>query len=87
MLKEELEKQLEVKVSMAFYVTANGMYERGSYRNNHEFCEMLKQDKLLMVSLREMERVRSQVFETYNTMLEAYNTMHDLVSSINFLPR
>ena len=80
MLKEELEKQLGVKVSMAFYVTANGMYVQGPYRNNHEFCEMLKQDKLLMVSLRETERVRSQV-------LEAYNTMHDVVSSINFLPQ
>lgn len=80
MLKEELEKQLGVKVSMAFYVTANGMYLKGPYRNNHEFCEMLKQDTLLMVSLRETERVRSQV-------LEAYNTMHDVVSSINFLPQ
>lgn len=80
MLKEELEKQLGVKVSMAFYVTANGMYVQGPYRNNYEFCEMLKQDTLLMVSLRETERVRSQV-------LEAYNTMHDVVTSINFLPK
>lgn len=57
MLKEELEKQLGVKVSMTFYVTANGMYVQGTYRNNHEFCEMLKQDKLLMQSLREQERL------------------------------
>lgn len=80
MLKEELEKQLGVKVSMAFYVTANGMYVQGPYRNNVEFCEMLKRNKLLMVSLRETARMRSQV-------LEAYNTMHDVVSSINFLPQ
>lgn len=80
MLKEELEKQLGVKVSMAFYVTANGMYVKGPYRNNVEFCEMLKQDNLLMVSLRESERMRSQV-------LEAYNTMHNVVSSPYFLPQ
>ena len=78
MLKEELEKQLGVKVSMAFYVTANGIYLQGPYRNNVEFCEMLKQNKLLMVSLREAQRVRSQI-------LEAYNTMHEVVNSINFL--
>lgn len=80
MLKEELEKQLGVKVSMAFYVTANGMYVQGPYRNNVEFCEMLKQDKLLMVSLRESERMRSQV-------LEAYNTMHNVITSPFFLPQ
>lgn len=57
MLKEEMEKQLGVKVSMAFYVTANGMYVQGPYRNNREFCEMLKQDKLLMQSLREQDRM------------------------------
>lgn len=57
MLKEELEKQLGVRVSMAFYVTANGMYVQGPYRSNREFCEMLKQDKLLMHSLREQERL------------------------------
>lgn len=80
MLKEELEKQLGVKVSTAFYVTANGMYVQGPYRNNVEFCEMLKHNKLLMVSLRETQRIRSQV-------LEAYNTMHEVVESINFLPQ
>lgn len=80
MLKEELEKQLGVKVSKAFYVTANEMYVQGPYRNNVEFCEMLKHDKLLMVSLREIQRVRSQV-------LEACNTLHDVVSSVNFLPQ
>lgn len=58
MLKEELEKQLGVKVSMTFYVTANGMYVQGPYRNNTEFCEMLKQDKLLMQSLRESSNAR-----------------------------
>ena len=57
MLKEELEKQLGVRVSMTFYVTANGMYVQGPYRNNHEFCEMLKQDKLLMQSLREQDKL------------------------------
>ena len=57
MLKEEMEQKLGVKVSMAFYVTANGMYVQGPYKNNTEFCEMLKQDKLLMQSLREQERL------------------------------
>lgn len=57
MLKEEMEKQLGVKVSMTFYVTANGMYVQGPYRNNHEFCEMLKQNKLLMQALREEDRL------------------------------
>lgn len=79
MLKEEMEKQLGVEVSMPFYVTANGMYVQGPYRNNQEFCEMLKQDKLLMVALRESDRMRQQV-------REAYNTMHNVVTSVNFLP-
>ena len=57
MLKEELETQLGVRVSMTFYVTANGMYVQGPYRSNREFCEMLKQDKLLMQSLREQDRL------------------------------
>lgn len=57
MLKEEMEKQLGVRVSMTFYVTANGMYVQGPYRNNREFCEMLKQNKLLMQSLREQDRL------------------------------
>lgn len=57
MLKEELEMQLGIKVSMTFYVTANGMYVQGPYRNNREFCEMLKQNKLLMQSLREQDRL------------------------------
>lgn len=57
MLKEELEKQLGVKVTMTFYVTANGMYVQGPYRNNQEFCEMLKQNKLLMQALREEDRL------------------------------
>lgn len=57
MLKEEMEAQLGVKVTMTFYVTANGMYVQGPYRNNHEFCEMLKQNKLLMQALREEERL------------------------------
>ena len=57
MLKEEMEQKLGVKVSMTFYVTANGMYVQGPYKNNSEFCEMLKQDKLLMQSLREQERL------------------------------
>lgn len=57
MLKEEMEMQLGVKVTMTFYVTANGMYVQGPYRNNHEFCEMLKQNKLLMQSLREQDRL------------------------------
>lgn len=57
MLKEELEKQLGVRVSMTFYITANGMYENGPYRSNRDFCEMLKQDKLLMQTLREQERL------------------------------
>lgn len=57
MLKEEMEMQLGVKVTMTFYVTANGMYVQGPYRNNHEFCEMLKQNKLLMQALREQDRL------------------------------
>lgn len=73
MLKEELEKQLGVKVSMTFYVTANGMYVQGPYRNNHEFCEMLKQDKLLMQSLREQEQIRKQVNEVYFKMTQIMN--------------
>lgn len=68
MLKEEMEKQLGVKVSMAFYVTANGMYVQGPYRNNREFCEMLKHDKLLMVSLREAALIRSRIYEVHNAM-------------------
>lgn len=74
MLKEELEKQLGVKVSMTFYVTANGMYVQGPYRNNHEFCEMLKQDKLLMQSLREYELLRKQVNECYRQMTSVINS-------------
>lgn len=73
MLKEELEKQLGVKVSMTFYVTANGMYVQGPYRNNHEFCEMLKQDKLLMQSLREQELIRKQINEVYFKMTQIMN--------------
>lgn len=73
MLKEELEKQLGVKVTMTFYVTANGMYVQGPYRNNHEFCEMLKQDKLLMQSLREQEMIRKQVNEVYFKMTQIMN--------------
>lgn len=61
MLKEELEKQLGVKVTNSFYVTANGMYVQGPYRNNVEFCEMLKHDKLLMLSLKESARMRALV--------------------------
>ena len=79
MLKEELEKKLGVEVSMAFYVTANGLYVQGPYRNNQEFCEMLKQNKLLMVALRESDQMRKQV-------REAYTTMHNVVTSVNFLP-
>lgn len=74
MLKEELEKQLGVKVSMTFYITANGMYVQGPYRNNHEFCEMLKQDKLLMQSLREHELLRKQVGECYFKMTQIMNS-------------
>lgn len=74
MLKEELEKQLGVKVSMTFYVTANGMYVQGPYRNNHEFCEKLKQDKLLMQSLREHELLRKQVSECYFKMTQIMNS-------------
>lgn len=74
MLKEELEKQLGIKVSMTFYVTANGMYVQGPYRNNHEFCEMLKQDKLLMQSLREYELLRKQVNECYRQMTSVINS-------------
>lgn len=73
MLKEELEKQLGVKVSMSFYVTANGMYVQGPYRNNHEFCEMLKQDKLLMQSLREYELLIKKVGECYGKMTSVMN--------------
>lgn len=57
MLKEEMEQKLGVKVSMSFYATANEMYVQGPYRHNTEFCEMLKQDKLLMQSLKEQERL------------------------------
>ena len=74
MLKEELEKQLGVKVSMTFYVTANGMYVQGPYRNNREFCEMLKQDKLLMQSLREYDMLRKQVNECYRQMTSIINS-------------
>lgn len=74
MLKEELEKQLGVIVSMTFYVTANGMYVQGPYRNNREFCEMLKQDKLLMQSLREYELLRKQVGECYRKMTSVINS-------------
>lgn len=71
MLKEELEKQLGVKVSMTFYVTANGMYVQGPWRNNHEFCEMLKHDKLLMFSLRENDRLIKFV-ENFKTELNNF---------------
>ena len=74
MLKEELEKQLGVKVSMTFYVTANGMYVQSPYRNNREFCEMLKQDKLLMQSLREYDMLRKQVNECYRQMTSIINS-------------
>lgn len=74
MLKEEMEKQLGVKVSMTFYVTANGMYVQGPYRNNREFCEMLKQNKLLMQSLREYEVLRKQVSECYRQMTSIINS-------------
>lgn len=77
MLKEEMEKQLGVRVSMAFYVTANGMYVQGPYRNNHEFCEMLKQDKLLMVSLRENARMRTQAQRCYEMMRDDF--VRDLI--------
>lgn len=77
MLKEELEKKLGVNVSMPFYVTANGVYENGPYRNNVEFCEMLKHDKLLMLSLKESERMRKYVREVYTTLQE-------VVTSISF---
>ena len=63
MLKEEMEQKLGVKVSMTFYVTANGMYVQGPYKNNTEFCEMLKQNKLLMQSLREQERLINSTIE------------------------
>lgn len=63
MLKEEMEKQLGVKVSNVFYLIANGMYEQGPYRNNYEFCEMLKHDKLLMVSLRESARLINGIYD------------------------
>lgn len=74
MLKEEMEKQLGVKVSMTFYVTANGMYVQGPYKNNHVFCEMLKQDKLLMQSLREQDMLRRQVNECYFKMTQIMNS-------------
>ena len=73
MLKEEMEQKLGVKVSMTFYVTANGMYVQGPYRDNTEFCEMLKQDKLLMQSLREQEQIRKQVNEVYFKMTQIMN--------------
>ena len=73
MLKEELEMQLGVKVSMTFYVTANGMYVQGPYRNNREFCEMLKQDKLLMQSLRELDRMIRYV-EDFKRSFEKFNS-------------
>ncbi len=78
MLKEELEKQLGVNVSMPFYVTANGLYVKGPFRNNSEFCELLKQDKLLMLALRESARMRSQVHN-------AHNAIHKAVNSIDFI--
>lgn len=59
MLKEEMEKKLGVKVPMSFYLEANQIYVKGPYRNNCEFCELLKQDKLLMLALRENERLES----------------------------
>ena len=74
MLKEEMEHKLGVKVSMTFYVTANGMYVQGPYKNNTEFCEMLKQDKLLMQSLREQEMLRRQVNECYFKMTQIMNS-------------
>lgn len=83
MLKEELEKQLGVKVSMAFYVTANGMYVQGPYRNNVEFCEMLKLNKLLMVSLRESARMRNLVREAHEYNRQAYEFTKQLESSMD----
>lgn len=74
MLKEELEKKLGVKVSMTFYVTANGMYVQGPYRDNTEFCEMLKQNKLLMQALREHDLLREQVGECYSKMAQIMNS-------------
>lgn len=65
--------QLGVKVSMTFYVTANGMYVQGPYRNNREFCEMLKQDKLLMQSLRELDRMIRYV-EDFKRSFEKFNS-------------
>lgn len=79
MLKEELEKQLGVKVSMAFYVTANGMYEQGPYRNNREFCEKLKQDKLLMQSLREKNRIMRFAESFKNSVYEFYSEAWSLL--------
>ena len=72
MLKEEMEQKLGVKVSMTFYVTANGMYVEGPYRNNTEFCEMLKQDKLLMQSLREQDRLINFVQEFKSSVNNFY---------------
>lgn len=85
MLKEEMEKQLGVKVSMAFYVTANGMYVQGPYRNNREFCEMLKHDKLLMASLREAALIRSRVALIRSRIYEVHNAMKVLEGTINFM--
>lgn len=82
MLKEEMEKQLGVKVSMTFYVTANGMYVQGPYKNNMEFCEMLKQDKLLMQSLREQELIRKQVSECYFKIMHIIENFHHALSNI-----
>ena len=72
MLKEEMEKQLGVKVTNAFYVTANGMYVQGPYRNNREFCELLKHDKLLMLSLRESARMKAKLQECIMENSEDY---------------
>lgn len=79
MLKEELEKQLGVMVSMTFYVTANGMYVQGPYRNNHEFCEMLKQDKLLMQSLREQDRLMKFAESFKNSVNNFYRQVWPLL--------
>ena len=82
MLKEEMEQKLGVKVSMTFYVTANGMYVQGPYKNNTEFCEMLKQDRLLMQSLREQELIRKQVSECYFKMTHSIEIFHHNTSNI-----
>ena len=81
MLKEELEKQLGVKVSMAFYVTANGLYVQGPFRNNREFCELLKHNKLLMVALRESERMRAKMKEAHEFTRQSYEFTRQVVTA------